>query len=469
MNCYNCGGVLSEKDFCTRCGVDVTRYKQTVYLSNFYYNAGLEQANVRNLSGAIISLRQSLKFNKNNVDARNLLGLIYFEMGEVVLALSEWVISKNIRAKKNLANDYLEKVQKDKSKFELRAQAIRKYNQALLYCNQSSEDLAIIQLKKVLNSFGKYVKAHLLLALLYIHAEEWDKAKREVQKVLEIDLNNTMALRYKKEIEYITTLPEDRELAKKRKKNKQGEDVVKYQIGTETIIRPMTESERGPSPIILAFAAGICIGVALIFFLVMPAQVTNAKQEANEEVIAIGEELAMKTSDIASLKQQVESLQSENNRLEGELGNYVGTDGKLRANDQLLIAANEYILDDTNYSVIADYIDQVDQTFLEEEASEAFIVLYDALMEYVGEEASAEYYLEGYHAYEDEDYETAILYLTKAYKFNDDNADALFNLGNAYDKNGNTEQAVEVFREVVEKFPEYRVATKAQDYINQFE
>ena len=339
----------------------------------------------------------------------------------------------------------------------------------MLYCNQSSEDLAIIQLKKVLNSFGKYVKAHLLLALLYIHAEEWDKAKREVMKVLEIDVNNTMALRYKKEIEYITTLPEDRELAKKRKKSRQGEDVVKYQIGTETIIRPMTESERGPSPIILAFAAGICIGVALIFFLVTPAQVTNAKQEANEEVIAIGEELAMKTSDIASLQQQVESLQSENNRLQEELGNYVGTDGKLRANDQLLIAANEYILDSTNYSVIADYIDQVDQTFLEEEASEAFIILHDALMEYVGEEASAQYYLEGYHAYEDEDYETAILYLTKAYKFNNDNADALFNLGNAYDKNGNTEQAVEVFREVVEKFPEYRVATKAQDYINQFE
>ena len=29
-----------------------------------------------------------------NIDARNLLGLVYFETGEVVEALTEWVISK---------------------------------------------------------------------------------------------------------------------------------------------------------------------------------------------------------------------------------------------------------------------------------------------------------------------------------------------------------------------------------------
>lgn len=56
-------------------------------------------------------LRQCLKFNKDQVDARNLLGLVYFETGEVVAALSEWVISKNIRPKKNIADDYLDRIQ----------------------------------------------------------------------------------------------------------------------------------------------------------------------------------------------------------------------------------------------------------------------------------------------------------------------------------------------------------------------
>ena len=103
MRCYNCGCELSEHSFCTNCLADVTLYKKIIRTSNFFYNQGLEMAKVRDLSGAIVSLRQSLKFNKNNIKARNLLGLVYFEMGEVTAALCEWVISKNLKAKKNMA------------------------------------------------------------------------------------------------------------------------------------------------------------------------------------------------------------------------------------------------------------------------------------------------------------------------------------------------------------------------------
>ncbi len=100
MFCYNCGCHLSEHDFCTSCGADVSLYKKIMCMSNRFYNDGLEKAGVRDLTGAINSLRQSLKFNKNNIEARNLLGLVYFETGEVVAALSEWVISKNMRPEK---------------------------------------------------------------------------------------------------------------------------------------------------------------------------------------------------------------------------------------------------------------------------------------------------------------------------------------------------------------------------------
>ena len=111
MRCYNCGCELSEHSFCTNCGVDVVLYKKIIRTSNYFYNQGLERARVRDLSGAIVSLRESLKFNKNNIKARNLLGLVYYEQGEIPAALSEWVISKNLRSKKNLAADYIERVQ----------------------------------------------------------------------------------------------------------------------------------------------------------------------------------------------------------------------------------------------------------------------------------------------------------------------------------------------------------------------
>ena len=118
MICYKCGCSLSEHDFCTNCGADVTLYKKIIGASNYFYNDGLAKANIRDLSGAIASLRQCLKLNKNHVEARNLLGLIYFETGEVVAALSEWVISTNLRPKKNIAEDYINMIQDNQARLD---------------------------------------------------------------------------------------------------------------------------------------------------------------------------------------------------------------------------------------------------------------------------------------------------------------------------------------------------------------
>ena len=108
MNCMNCGAFLVDKDldYCPKCGCNVLIQKKVDYLSRQYYNRGLEKASVRDLSGAIDCLKQSLIYNKHNIQARNLLGLVYFETGEVVAALSEWVISKNLQPSRNLASKY---------------------------------------------------------------------------------------------------------------------------------------------------------------------------------------------------------------------------------------------------------------------------------------------------------------------------------------------------------------------------
>ena len=44
MICYNCGCLLSEKDFCTGCGVEVGMFKKIMYTANRYYNDGLDKA-----------------------------------------------------------------------------------------------------------------------------------------------------------------------------------------------------------------------------------------------------------------------------------------------------------------------------------------------------------------------------------------------------------------------------------------
>ena len=82
MKCFHCGEQLEEGGICANCGADVQLYKKIIFASNAYYNEGLKKAEVRDLSGAIDSLKTSLRFYKMNTDARNLLGLVYFEMGE---------------------------------------------------------------------------------------------------------------------------------------------------------------------------------------------------------------------------------------------------------------------------------------------------------------------------------------------------------------------------------------------------
>ena len=293
MNCYNCGALLTENDFCTSCGADVRHYKKIIGLSNMYYNDGLEKANVRDLSGAIRSLRECLKLNKFHIDARNLLGLVYFEMGETVNALSEWVLSKNLKSEKNIADDYIEAVQNNPSQLENLNQAIKKYNQALVYCQQGSLDLAVIQLKKVLSINPRFLRAHQLLALLYIQSEDWEKAKRELNKCGRIDVRNTTTLRYMKEVNGAMVEDDNKGVHRNRKT----EDVIKYQSGNETIIQPVNVQEpRKGFSFLIYLLIGAAVGLAVALTLIMPAQMQGLRTQLNEESRSVGEQLEKKNA-----------------------------------------------------------------------------------------------------------------------------------------------------------------------------
>ena len=198
MNCMNCGAFLVDKDldYCPKCGCNVLIQKKVDYLSRQYYNRGLEKASVRDLSGAIDCLKQSLIYNKHNIQARNLLGLVYFETGEVVAALSEWVISKNLQPSRNLASEYINKLQANSNKLEAINETIRKYNDALNLCREGHEDMAAIRLKKILIQNPKLIKGYHLLALVQMKEGEYNKARKTLRKAARIDKTNTTTLRF---------------------------------------------------------------------------------------------------------------------------------------------------------------------------------------------------------------------------------------------------------------------------------
>ena len=453
---------MTEHDFCTNCGADVARYKRIMSTANLYYNDALERASVRDLSGAIENLRQCLKVNKNHVEARNLLGLVYFEMGEAVAAMSEWVISKNLRPTKNIADDYLDMMQNDPSTLEAISQTIKKFNQALTYCYQDSLDLAVIQLKKVISMNPKFVQAHQLLALLYIHAEKWTDAKRELEKCRKVDVNNTITLRYLNEVNSMLEVGNESGMGGNRRK---AVDTVKYRRGNEMIIQPLNHKESKSMTTLLNIIVGIVIGLAAACFLILPAQVQSAKQGIDEELKIVNEEMDVKTATIAELEQNIKTLTSEKEKLQAELVGYTGEDGKLSAVDNLLHAANIYMNDATDTSSVAGYLDLIDEDTVTT-AGEAFESVYNHLRSAVGTSVGKSYYDTGMEAYQNESYDEAIDYLSKAFTYDNTNGEALFNLGNAYRKAGDTANALATYQQVIELFPNTEKANRSQSYIN---
>ena len=128
--------------------------KRNRRIADAYYNLGLERAGQRDLTGAAMALKKSLRFDKYQTDARNLLGLIYNETGEVGSALTQWVISLNLQEKNNLAEEYLRRVHEDKGYLELADQSAKKFNQALGHAVNNNEDLAVLMLSRMLSVSG---------------------------------------------------------------------------------------------------------------------------------------------------------------------------------------------------------------------------------------------------------------------------------------------------------------------------
>ena len=460
MNCIYCGTPLSGIDYCTGCGADVTLQKRIIRISNLLYNEGLEKAQVRDLSGAIACLNRSLKMNKENIAARNLLGLVYFETGEVVSALSEWVISKNFNVPDNAADLYIAKLQANKNKLDAINQTIRKYNQALIYCRQDNEDMAVIQLKKVLSQNPKFIKAYHLLSLLYLKRQEYEKARKLLKKAAYIDTTNTTTLRYLQEVELATGISTSLDVKRKKKYAKE-EKVNKltgtttYMSGNEMIIQPATFRDSSALATFLNICLGLILGGAIVYFLVVPATRQSIHADANRQVTDANTTMAQEVARVQDLEEEIENYQSQ---IEEANKTMEDANTKAESYDDLLEAANIYITAGQGQEA-AQALAKVDADSMTGKGEELYTTLNTLLQDYVFNEA----YAAGNTAYVAGDYETAITYYESALEANPSSTDALYYLGYAYYNTGDYTNSDRCFKELIQRDPTR--AAEVQGYI----
>ncbi len=277
MRCYQCGAQLTRSNRCRQCGADVTVYKKIISLSNFYYNDGLEQASVRNLTGARVSLKRSVKYNKNNTDARNLLGLIYYETGDVTMAVAQWAISQTLQPDDNPASRYLDDVMGTKASIASENRALQKYNQAVTYIGQGSQDMAVIQLKKVVSLNPRMLPAYQMLALLYMKTKQYGKARRALIAAKNIDTNDTTTLRYIKEWKRNTGKGMNRQERLRTVTPSRDRKVV-GEGGRKRVI-PVKRFENRGFWTFVNVCTGVLLGAAIIWFLVLPGRLHQQEEE----------------------------------------------------------------------------------------------------------------------------------------------------------------------------------------------
>lgn len=456
MRCYKCNSVLSDEDYCLKCGADVSVYKIVVKASNSYYNQGLEKVRVRDLTGAVTALKTSLSLNKKNIKARNLLGLVYYEMGELAMALSEWVISLNLKQDRNVAEVYIRKVKSNPNKLELINQAAKRYNIALAKAKEGGDDVALIQLKKVAATYPKFIRANLLLALIYMKRNEDERALKVLHRVLKIDRNNTLALKYIDEINGASqTQPADGNeeyYRNSKRKPLSGNDVI----------LPRNSYKEPSSGVftVVYILLGVVIGAALIWFLIVPAKLQSSQHENNDTIKKYSEQLSGYSVEITTLEKQNEELTSQLDAANKELEQYKGDSGETALYAKLVEAVSEYLANDVDKAALA--LADIDVTQLPTQTAKD---LYTTLEDKCNGGART-FYMAGLNAYNQKNYVDAAKYLEKAYELDNKSVETPYYLAMSYFELNDLENAQKYVDVVNSKFGDTTFAKQLKEYVD---
>lgn len=435
--------------------------QKLVYQSNYWYNDGLEKAKIRDLSGAIASLKKGLQFNSENIAARNLLGLVYYGRGEVGEALVEWILSKNIKPQDNIASYYIQKIQQNPADLDTINQAIRKYNQSLLYCGQGGEDLAIIQLKQVVSTVPSFLRAYQLLALLYLHTEQYSLARQVLKEANKLDTTNELTLRYMHEL--TQSRRRRRESTEKTGKRPQ---TVTYSIGNETIIQPasMVMKENTGRMTIVNILIGLAVGIAFMWFLIMPAVNKSVSAKTNKQVVDFSDKIAEEEAQIAALKTELESFRATSEETE----NAQQTAASTKDSYEIVIEMYSHFLnDDISDSAMVEQILKVNPDALGALGRERYDEMRGTLFPRYGETL----YYTARENYSVANYTDAIANLTMLMQIDEgyDEGNAMFLLSKSYEASGDADNAGKWKERVEKDYPNVDTSEQNKDDTDDYE
>ncbi len=313
IGCFKCGAPITRQDVCLQCGEDLRLYKRILANADRCYNLGLEMARVRDLTGARNYLRQALQMNKNHVKARNLLGLVYYEMGEPGLALKEWVISSSIKPEDNNADRYLKNSERNMHSIN---GSVTRYNMALEYLKKGSRDLAMIQLKQMMGRPYQMLRARQLLALLYIQDEHYRSAQKILKECQKVDKGNPVTR------QYIAALEEHKKATRSNSYRMAMSRAVAEGEQSDVIIPKATREYGSYFMYVLYIMIGLILGAGLVYFIVVPAVRSKEQEKNNDSLFAYEDAMSEWQNEVVKKNSVIEELEKTVAGLKESIGKY---------------------------------------------------------------------------------------------------------------------------------------------------
>ncbi len=447
MKCPNCGFEFFEGCHCPDCGVDVFIFRKTRNASIRLYNEAIGMAEERDLSGAIMNLEQSLLFDKNNIQAHNLLGLIYCETGRIADALKHWIISSSLMPDKNPASGYIDFLQKNAREMEKCNDAVRMYNQAILYLKQGSDDLAIIQLKKSIDTNPDFLDAYNLMTLCCIEDKNSKRAQHFNDIVLKRDIRNPLGLHYAQLLGNQGSSP----LPIPQKKVEKGMPASVKKTDSNPPLPRYKRTEKKNSVLekkdLISFLIGAAAAAIVILVLIVPALNENKDTKIREletQMASYAGETNMSPEEVLAMHKELEELREENKLLRSE--------ETKQANLDLLETAVSQ-LTDADYEGCVTTLDSIDTLgFSEEDLNK-----YQSLKTTAYPKAADSFYTKGKSEFLSNNFTEAKAYLENALNYtNGENFidDILYYLGKIAEEDGNTADAKKYYEQIIAEYPD---------------
>ena len=354
----------------------------------------------------------------------------------------------------------IDKLSQDNQVSEKIIDSVRAYNKAIEYLRTGSEDIAMIELKRVVAVNPDFYEAVNLLGLCYAYTNQMDKAQELFGKVVNGENNVLKAADYlnyisagdsgssrksSKAVKSSTMKPKATETGKSEAAKKEvparkkQEAYKEEEIKAEYILlKKIGELLKKPR-IALAFNlfAILCLAAALVFFVF---SLKNLKEEkTNNEPIAN-----------AAVSDNLDKTLAENKKLQEQLD-----------------AAN---LELRNYK-LTDQINQISTLYKQGKNSEAVDKLsqvpiaelstdqkkkYDSIKKDVYLKEASSLYTQGNDLYNGKKYAEAIEKLEVVFKLGDKwtfGDKALYVLGKSYVEHGDNQKGAEAYQKLIEQYP----------------